>query len=258
MYKADPASLCHTPCLKHPDCHTCPLFPPRTLAGCDAEIADADPDEQVLSFRFGAFVCTDISNMNSSDPGDGGDALPSWVAFFEDCTLAQDGIAFVECTPRFLFGLLAAANDHCTTHRLELRGGQICDIYDRPRCIGWSLRHDIKLHTPLEDLLMTVGRMRNPKLGLNDMFMATFAELLAGMSEWRKLRGCHREVTDILFREWKGVILQSPRACLDKFIIDHRRLVCIGKLAPNGDAICVLEQSPNSSHGRVVGCDDVC
>lgn len=235
----------------HCDADDCPLLP-DALNNPDSN----DDDElfpKPLTVRTAAPPCQDVSMTNHNGPGDSGASFAALSIMLAESAYVQDDFLFCECTMRFPVAMIknAFSQSARNVHRLILRGPDIRDIVDRPRCCGLVIAGDVLLESPLEEFLCKAAHQPNADFDLNHFLCADRGELCAELLELRALRKVERTEDDPLFLSWREVLLPSQRTRLTKHQEDYTALLRLGKVPPGEPMIAELDQNPASSHGRL-------
>ena len=72
------------------------------------------------------------------------------------------------------------------------------------------------------------------------------------MHELRALRGVERDISDPSFFAWDEVLLPLQKKRLEGYAEEYKQLLAKGKVLPGESVLCDLDQSPQSSFGRLV------
>ena len=154
---------------------------------------------------------------------------------------------WLECTARWNCGLLQERlPPKYAVHRLNVKGSDIGDTYDRPRCGCLAVNQ--------ERLVLTRG--------LNEYLTYAGAEPIFAVSGfWNCSEDDEQREIEALAKirvvpvghelSWEDVLLPSHRDRKSVYEAQVRQAVALGKMLRDEDVIFDLDQDPSNGHGRM-------
>lgn len=133
-----------------------------------------------------------------------------------------------------------------------LRGSELGDIVDRPRCAGLSVAKHLKFIVPLSEFLLTAGSDCSDSIDVDSFFVVSQGELLAEMQEMRARRSCERMVSDAKFWDWTEVLNDSQKERMVKYEELRAAQIRQAKIDPGTVVMYDLDHNPGSFFGRLV------
>ena len=213
---------------------------------CDMAGPDEAGGEHMTCVTAG-IPCVDSSTMNQHACGDGGRTFLCTSTFIAERKMFKEDWMWLECTWRWNCGLLQEQLPNSyKVHRLHMRGSDIGDTYDRPRCGCLALNQErLVLTRDVSEYLLWSGA--EPVFPVEGFWSCSLDD------EKREIKAiAERRVTAVGDQiRWEDVLLPSQRDRKVKYeeIVDMKRRTA--KLLDDEHVIFDLDQDPRNGHGRM-------
>ena len=154
---------------------------------------------------------------------------------------------WLECTARWNCGLLQERlPPKYAVHRLNVKGSDIGDTYDRPRCGCLAVNQEgLVLTRGLNEYLNYAGA--EPIFPVSEFWNCSEDDERREIEAWslKRVVPVGQDLT------WFDVLLPSQRERKAVYDAQVQKAIALGKMLPDEEVVYDLDQDPTNGHGRL-------
>ena len=214
---------------------------------CDMHGEGGLANEELMTSCTGGIPCVDSSTMNQHASGDGGRTFLCTSVFLAERAFCLEDWSWLECTYRWSTGLVRERMPpEYSVSRLSMKGSDVGDTYDRPRC-GCLVMNErrLVLTRRLDEYLLYAGA--EPIFPVNAFWNCSDddqAREIEALST-KRVTPVDEDLT------WHDVLLPSQRDRKRVYDAQIKTAIRLGKLLPHEPVVYDLDQNPAGGRGRM-------